>query len=97
MKNFKNAGYLGRILCRIAACGIGSLCPSLYVAAVDIVLPPGSENAASTTHSGSEGASNAPEKQIVHPKVPKNRIEDYYATAFADYFGPSPWVISSTP
>lgn len=96
MKHFKIA-YLGRILCRIAACGIGFLCPSLHVAAVDVVLPPGSENAAAATHPDSEEAPKPQEKQIIHPKTPKNRIVEYYPTAFADYFGPSPWVIGSTP
>jgi hypothetical protein len=97
MKKIKNAVYLGRTLYFITACGIGSLCPSLHVAAVDVVLPPEIEDTASTAHPASEGDPKPPEKKIVHPKVPKNLIENYYITAFADYFGPSPWVISSTP
>lgn len=95
MKQIKKIIHLGRILCLIAAWGLGQS-PRLHAQA-DVVLPPGSESNASATASGEPGAAKPPEKQMVTPKVPKNRIEQYYATAFADYFGPSPWVISSTP
>ena len=37
------------------------------------------------------------QEKIIEPPVPKNLIELYYPTVFTDYFGPAPWVISSTP
>ena len=37
------------------------------------------------------------QEKIIDLPAPKNYIEDYYPTVFADYFGPAPWVISSIP
>ncbi|WP_040458095.1 hypothetical protein [Holospora obtusa] len=68
----------------------------------DITLPPLASSPAPAFEVGkspSIEASENPEKKtkLVDPPMPKNLIEKYYATAFADYFGPSPWVFSSTP
>ena len=86
---------LNRIFSRILIGGLLYFHCSSPLLAVDVVLPPGSEAAAATPASNSTAPPT--KAQVVNPVVPKNLIEKYYATAFADYWGPSPWRITSTP
>ncbi|WP_162480209.1 hypothetical protein [Holospora elegans] len=58
---------------------------------------PSAPSEAGSLPEASKNPSAPTQEKVIDPPVPENRIEKYYSTSFADYFGPSPWVISSTP
>ncbi|ETZ05272.1 hypothetical protein [Holospora undulata] len=73
-----------------------TLAPFAPTAPITPEASPASPDLGASPASPNPSATPAQEK-VIDPPVPENRIEKYYSTSFADHFGPSPWVISSTP